>query len=143
MVGKKTCSPYRTFFITKKDEWNDNELIELRISIKKMNKILILVLSTMACFEVMAAPPPQPVVKLGGSCPAGYSASGGFYCTPSGNARFAIIRLGNSCPGGYISSGGNYCLAASDNAKAAVPKEGSSCPTGYITSGSNYCLSSR
>jgi hypothetical protein len=109
-----------------------------------MKKYLILVFSTIACFEVMAAPPPQPVMKIGGSCPTGYSVSGGSYCTPSGNARFAIIRLGSSCPSGYISSGGgNYCLAASDNAKTAIPKAGSSCPNGYSTSGSNYCLSDK
>ena len=111
---------------------------------KKMKKIIILVFSTIACFEVMALPPPQPVMKIGGSCPTAYSASGGHYCTPSGNARFAIIRIGSSCPTGYTTSGGgNYCLAASNNAKTAMPKEGSSCPNGYSTSGSNYCLFSK
>jgi hypothetical protein len=109
-----------------------------------MNKILILVFSAMACFEAMAAAPPQPVIKIGGSCPTGYSVSGGTYCIPGGNARFAIIRIGSSCPSGYISSGGgNYCLAASDNANTAIPKEGGSCPNGYSTSGSNYCLSGK
>ena len=108
-----------------------------------MKKILILVFSTIACFEVMAAPPPQPVEKSGGGCPTGYSVSGGSYCAPHGNARFAIIRIGSSCPAGYTTSGGNYCLAARDNDKTAIPKEGSGCPSGYSTSGSHYCLSSR
>lgn len=108
-----------------------------------MKKISILVLSTIACFEVMAAPPPEPVVKLGGSCPNGYVSSGGSYCAPTGNASFAIHRIGSSCPNGYITSGGNYCLATNDNAKTAIPKEGNSCPNGYITSGSNYCLSNK
>ena len=108
-----------------------------------MKKILILVFSTIHYFEVIAAPPPQPVVKSGGSCPTGYSVSGGSYCSPVRNARFAIIRIGSSCPSGYIASGRNYCLAASDNAKTAIHKEGSSCPNGYITSASNYCLSNK
>jgi hypothetical protein len=110
----------------------------------KNEKILILVFSTVACFEVMAAPPPQPVMKIGGSCPTGYTLSGGTYCAPSSNAHFAIIRTGSSCPGGYFSSGGgSYCLSAGDDAKTAIPKEDSSCPNGYSTSGSNYCLSSK
>jgi len=108
-----------------------------------MNKILILIFSTMACFKVMAAPLPQPIVKYGGGCPSGYVTSGGSYCTPSGNARFAIIRLGSGCPTGYTTSGGNYCLAVNDNAKTAIHKEGSGCPTGYTSSGSNYCVSSK
>ena len=110
---------------------------------KRMKEILILVFSNMACFEVMSAPPPQPFMKIGGGCPTGYSVSASSYCTPHGNAHFAIIRIGSSCPSGYSTSGGNYCLAASDNAKTAILKEGSSCPTGYITSGSHYCLSSK
>lgn len=108
-----------------------------------MKRALVLVFSTLVCYEVMALPPSQPVLKIGGGCPSGYSTSGSSYCSPSGDARFAINQLGNSCPGGYMTSGGNYCLASSDNTKTAIPKQGGSCPSGYSTSGTNYCLSSK
>ena len=108
-----------------------------------MKKVLIFIFSLIPCFEVIAAPPAQPVVKSSENCPTGYSVSGGSYCSPSKNARFAILRIGSSCPSGYINSGGNYCLAASVNSKTAIHKEGNGCPNGYITSASNYCLSNK
>ena len=108
-----------------------------------MKKGLIFIFSLIPCFEVIAAPPAQPVVKYSENCPTGYSVSGRSYCSPSKNAHFAIIRIGTNCPSGYITSGKNYCLAASDNSKTAIHKQGSNCPHGYITSASNYCLSNK
>ena len=83
--------------------------------------------------SVGADPAPQPLPKTG-SCPSGYSTSGG-YCAPSTNARFAVPKIG-SCPSGYSTSG-DYCLAGK-GARLAVPKSGP-CPSGYSTSG-DYCL---
>jgi hypothetical protein len=85
-----------------------------------------------------ATPTPQPLPRTG-SCPSGYSSSGG-YCTPGSSARFAVPRNGGPCPSGYSSSG-DYCLASSDSSKLAVPKTGS-CPSGFSSSGA-HCLSSR
>ncbi len=79
---------------------------------------------------------PQPLPKTG-SCPSGYSQSGG-YCNPGSSARFAVPKTG-ACPSGYSQSGA-YCLAGS-SARLAVPKTGS-CPSGFSQSG-DYCLSHR
>jgi hypothetical protein len=78
----------------------------------------------------------EPVIKTG-SCPSGYTTSGG-YCVPGRNARPALPKIG-SCPSGYSTSG-NYCLMG-ENGTPAILKVGS-CPSGYTTSG-NYCLLSR
>lgn len=128
----------------RRDNWIDDAAIKLTIGILKyMKKVLVFIFSLIPCFEVIAAPPPQPVVKYSENCPTGYSVSGRSYCSPSKNARFAIVRIGSSCPSGYITSSGNYCLATSDNSKTAIQKEGNSCPNGYMTSASNYCLSNK
>ena len=82
-----------------------------------------------------AKPVAQPLVKKG-SCPSGYSTSGG-YCNPNSGAHYAVPKVG-SCPSGYATSGG-YCLGGQD-VRQAVPKVGS-CPSGYSTSGA-YCLKS-
>ncbi len=106
-----------------------------------MNKTLLLLFVTLFDINTFAAPIPEPIFKNGSSCPGGYSTSGGSYCKPNSNARFAISKIGSNCPSGYATSGNAYCIATSDNSKAAIPKKSSNCPSGYVTSGGNYCLS--
>jgi len=96
-----------------------------------------LLLLSLAAFKVSACElTAAPLVKFG-SCPSGYSTSGG-YCAPGSDAKFAVEKNG-SCPSGYSSSG-YYCLAGS-NAKYAIQKSGN-CPSGYSSSG-DYCLSNK
>lgn len=102
-------------------------------------KKLLFVFMTIS-FDAVAV---QPLIKIGSSCPSGYSTSGSSYCNPNGNAHDAIIKIGNSCPTGYSTSGNSYCLSSSDNSRTAIPKQGGNCPSGYSTSGSSYCLSNK
>ena len=95
----------------------------------------MLTLSLLILMPALAAPPAEPVAKVG-SCPSGYSTSGA-YCRPGSSARYAVVKVG-SCPSGYSTSG-EYCLAGSGTTRLAVPK-GGSCPSGFSTSGA-YCLS--
>ncbi|MFI3215371.1 MAG: hypothetical protein QX192_01030 [Methylococcales bacterium] len=104
-----------------------------------MKKLTLFLLGLFCSNPTVAA----PLEKVGGSCPNGYSTTGGNYCAPNNHARFAILKIGNSCPSGYSTSGSNYCLASSDNSKIAIHKQGSSCPSGYSTSGSVYCVSNK
>ena len=91
--------------------------------------------------SALAQQPVRPLPKVG-SCPLGYTSTGG-YCVPSsgGNTRGAIEKTGNSCPLGFYSSG-NYCLSGPSNDREAIQKTGKSCPLGWFSSGS-YCLKSR
>jgi hypothetical protein len=93
--------------------------------------------------NVIAEQDAQSLAKIGNSCPQGYSLSGGNYCIPNNNAKFAISKVSNSCPQGYSVSGGNYCLATGSNTKFAMEKHGNSCPSGYSVSGGDYCLSNK
>ena len=52
---------------------------------------------------------PQPLPKQG-SCPGGYSQSGGYCLASSGRSRLALPKSG-SCPAGFSQSG-DYCLSA-------------------------------
>lgn len=78
---------------------------------------------------------PQPVAKLGGLCPSGYSANGA-YCIPGRQAR-AVVEKRGLCPSGYASNGA-YCLAG-PQAHPALPKIGATCPSGWSANGA-YCL---
>ncbi|MDP3878339.1 MAG: hypothetical protein Q8Q50_15285 [Methylobacter sp.] len=72
----------------------------------------ILLIAMITSYSVSAAPLPEQLEKLNGSCPSGYSSSGRNYCLASNsNSRAAIAKQGTSCPRGYSSSGSNYCLA--------------------------------
>jgi hypothetical protein len=66
---------------------------------------LIIGVSVMLATSALAQATPVPRV---GSCPSGYTESGG-YCAPmSGTTRPAIVKSGQ-CPANWISSGA-YCL---------------------------------
>jgi hypothetical protein len=56
-------------------------------------------------------------------------------CVPGSSAKPAIIKVGGSCPSGWSTQGG-YCVANSSNPKHVMPKVGGSCPSGYSTQGS-------
>ncbi|MEQ1558107.1 MAG: hypothetical protein ABL933_04095 [Methyloglobulus sp.] len=95
----------------------------------KLSLIMLLLCWSFSCCAQQEKPLPKT-----GSCPAGYSTSGG-YCKPTQRARFAVEKHGG-CPAGYSPSGG-FCLAGR-SARIAVVKSGV-CPAGWQTSG-NYCL---
>lgn len=98
-----------------------------------MTRLLLLAVFLLNSVVVFAAPPSQPVPKVG-PCPAHFVASGGF-CNPAPGARYAVVKRGG-CPAGYQPSGA-YCLAVR-SARTAVGKAGA-CPAGWRASG-NYCL---
>lgn len=77
------------------------------------------------------APAQQPVRPLPGlgSCPLGYTGSGG-YCVPSSDrSRGAIEKSGGSCPLGFTSSG-NYCLSNPGSSREAIQKPVTPAPWG-------------
>jgi hypothetical protein len=55
-----------------------------------------------------AEPFPVPMPERGGSCPHGFTQSGGF-CVPSAGAQDAIPQRNGSCPHGWTASG-SFCL---------------------------------
>ena len=55
-----------------------------------------------------AEPLPVPMPERGGSCPHGFTHSGGF-CVPSAGAQDAIPQRNGSCPHGWTASG-SFCL---------------------------------
>jgi hypothetical protein len=95
---------------------------------------------TLLCLvpAAQADPTAQPVARTG-TCPSGYSVSGG-YCAPRAGSGYAVPRpSGVACASGYRVSG-DYCLAG-PGARVAVPRAGT-CPSGFGVSG-GYCLSHR
>ena len=68
----------------------------------------MLTLSLLILMPALAAPPAEPVAKVG-SCPSGYSTSGEYCLAGSGTTRLAVPK-GGSCPSGFSTSGA-YCLS--------------------------------
>jgi hypothetical protein len=102
--------------------------------------VVALPLSLSLSGNALAQQPVRPLPRLG-SCPLGYTGSGG-YCVPaSGRSRGAIEKSGGSCPLGFSSSG-NYCLSNPGSSREAIQKTGNSCPLGWSSSG-HYCVKSR
>ena len=70
-----------------------------------MIRAAILILMMSATSAALA----EPVPNRGGSCPHGYTASGG-YCVPSHGASDAIPKPpSGNCPWGWLASG-NACV---------------------------------
>ena len=75
---------------------------------KPLTLIAALVLAGTAAAAASPLPVPKPP-GTGGSCPFGYTTSGGF-CTPSQGAPDAIQKPANGvCPHGWLSSA-DFCL---------------------------------
>ena len=52
-------------------------------------------------------PLPVPMPDRGGSCPHGFTQSGGL-CVPSAGAQYAIPQRNGNCPHGWAASGSFY-----------------------------------
>jgi hypothetical protein len=61
-----------------------------------------------AATDARAEPLPVPMPERGGSCPHGFTQSGGF-CVPSAGAQDAIPQRNGNCPHGWTASG-SFCL---------------------------------
>lgn len=75
-------------------------------------------------------------VPKNGSCPSGFSVSGGTSCK-SMNGRTAMPYVGGTCPSNWNRSG-NYCVSYEKGAQGMVKDGG--CPSGFSTSGGKYCV---
>ena len=69
---------------------------------------LVAALILLAVAAAHAGPLPVPMPERGGSCPHGFSHSGGF-CVPRAGAQDAIPQRNGSCPHGWTASG-SFCL---------------------------------
>ena len=79
------------------------------------------------------------IVKVGHSCPQGFTAWGNYCLSASSNRREAVQKIGDSCPQGWYASQ-DYCMVATGNKRReAIVRVGRDCPQGFAPSG-DYCL---
>ena len=73
-----------------------------------MVRLVIATFVLLTASAAFAEPLPVPMPERGGSCPHGFTHSGGF-CVPSAGAQDAIPQRNGSCPHGWTASG-SFCL---------------------------------
>ena len=100
----------------------------------------IIILNLLLTLPILALAQ-EPVPRVDGDCPVGYTRSGDF-CKPlSTNQttdRDVIEKRGSNCPTGYRRSGSGHCKQSWGSDQTAIPKAGKDCPVGYSSSG-KYC----
>ena len=81
----------------------------------------------------------EAMQKVGDRCPQGWSVSRDYCVVATGSKRREVItRVGRGCPTGFT-PGGDYCLGYPNQGRRAIPRVGHACPSGWSKSGA-YCL---